>query len=244
MKMPFIILFWVVLLPLHTRQNSLNVAIAASLQKPFEEIAELYENKEHIRIKLISASSGTLSTQIRNNAPFDIFISANKKFAEDLVNDKLAVSAEPFCQGSLVWWCKKAIPPEQLKKSIKNGDIRRIAIANPELAPYGMAALDWLKSMDLDTKAKLILGENIGSVNRYIFSNSVDGALTSLSSMHAPELQNNGFWFPLENQVKSDELIQVAVLIRSSTESNKFYNFILSDEVTIILRKYGYLSLQ
>jgi len=224
-------------------RTELNVAIAASLQKPFEDLVTLFENTNNIRINLISGSSGMLATQIKNNAPFDIYVSANNEFSSSLLNEKFVVLAIPFCQGGLAWWCKNDIAPTKINGEILSGNIRTIAIANPDLAPYGKVALAWLNKNFILGKSKLVYGENIGSVNRYIYSTSVDAAITSLSSMFAEEINKIGFWFPIETE-HDDKLVNVIALVKENPEARKFIDFILGTESRDILKKYGYISIR
>jgi molybdate transport system substrate-binding protein len=229
-----------------TNDAKIKVAVAASLSRPFQEIAAEFEKQHPNHIELSFASSGVFTAQIIHGAPFDVFISADAIHPQKLEQqNKIVGTAKTFALGRLVLWSKT-----QLQQSpaafLAGKDVKTLGIANPDLAPFGAAAVKWLKTEQLYQKlnSKLVYGENIGNVNQFIASGSVDAALTSLSAKHTPQLQNKGYWTLLPaSQIAG--LPHVAVVIKQNNSrdaATQFLNYLDSTEAQAVLAKYGYMK--
>lgn len=244
-----IIIFCTILL--YSCENSnepkVTIAVANNMQYAMEDIATAFEKAHHIKVEISASSSGTLTTQIKQGAPFDIFISANMKYPNALFVDGLTVDApEIYAYGSLILWTLNDVKTEGGLKTLLADDFRKIAIANPETAPYGIAAVEALKNANLyeDISPKLIWGEGIGQVNQYIKSKSVDAGLTSKSVLFSKKLSKKG------NSIEIDKSLykpiqQGLVMLKFGKEKNfknadLFYKFMFSDETKTILTKFGY----
>ena len=232
--------------PLPGNEKKINVAVAASLSRPFQEIAAEFEKQHPNHIELSFASSGVFTAQIIHGAPFDVFISADAIYPQKLEQqNKIVGTAKTFALGRLVLWSKT-----QLQQSpaafLAGKEVKTLGIANPDLAPFGAAAVKWLKTEQLYQKlnSKLVYGENIGNVNQFIASGSVDAALTSLSAKHTPQLQNKGYWTLLPvSQIAG--LPHVAVVIKQNSSRDaamQFLDYLDSAEAQAILAKYGYMK--
>ena len=227
-------------------KRTLKIAVAANTQYAMEDIANEFEKAYGIEVDLIVGSSGKLTAQIEQGAPFDIFIAADTKypdylFKKGLVND----SASIYARGQLVLWTLKDYSPSL--ELLKSDEIKKIAIPNPELAPYGLASKDVLLTQNLyvSIKEKLIYGESVSQSNQFITTQSADIGFTALSVVLSPKMEGIGHWtiinpkyyFPIE---------QGMVILKSTernTEAELFYNYIFSSEAQKILQKYGYLTL-
>ncbi|MBD3637567.1 MAG: molybdate ABC transporter substrate-binding protein [Crocinitomicaceae bacterium] len=227
-----------------SNKSKLVVATSANMQFAVEEIQDKFEKEEGIAIDLIIGSSGKLSAQIEQGAPYDVFISANTKYPQYLF-DKNLTEDEPkvYAHGRLVLWtCKNFIPSLD---SLTSGAIEKIAIANPKHAPYGEAAVSVLKNEGIYDAVlpKLVYAESISQCNHLITTKAVDVGFTSYSTISSEKMKNTGNWIAVDN-TDHDPIEQAAVIIKNSDKkeaARKFYEFLFSDPAIDILQNYGYL---
>lgn len=225
----------------------IRVAVAASLALPVQEIASAFEKQHRNQVELSFASSGIFTAQIIQGAPFDVFISADADHPKKLAQQQKTVgAAKTFALGRLVLWSKVKPTPKSPAAFLSGNGIKNLGIANPDLAPFGAAAVKWLKTERIYQKinAKLVYGENIGNVNQFIAAGAVDAALTSLSARQTPQLQHKGYWTILPaSQIAS--LPHVAVVIKQNNSRNaakQFLDYLSSAKAQSILAKYGYMK--
>ncbi len=248
MKLPFCFVFFF-LNVMAVSAQPINVAVAANLLFPMQKIEALYEAQSKEKVNLISASSGVLTAQISNGAPYQLFISADMKYPQILYRDGKTLSKpQVLVNGQLVYWSKKNVTKDQLLQSLKNDAIKSIAIAQPSLAPYGQAAKKWLQRNNVfaSIEGKLVYGENVGQVNRYIYSGSVDAAFTAVSAMFASELKNKGHWLLLENEVEDAALLAHGwAILKAATEERdkvkKFVEFLATPPAKAVFQEFGYI---
>ena len=226
--------------------SSLKVAVASNVRFALEEIAAAYEKKARVKIIPIVSSSGKLTAQIEHGAKFDIFLSANMKYPEYLYAKQLA-KTEPkiYAYGSLVLWSTNKKVDINLK-ALKDDVVRKIAIPNPKLAPYGVEALKVLEKHNLKDEVftKIVWGESISQTTKYIYSRAADIGITAKSVVLSPRLEGVGRWIELDER-DYQPIEQGIVLLKYGYENNKklsedFYNFIFSNEGKKILKRYGY----
>lgn len=224
------------------RQEKLVVAIAANLSAPVNAIAKAYQAETGSSVDLVVASSGVLTAQIRNGAPFHIFLSADEKYPQLLAKSGLyELPPRVFTRGNLVLWIKG--DSSQLNGFPEAGldQIQTLAIANPELAPYGMAAREWLIGVGKweAMSDRIVFGENVGQVNQYIRSGAVDGALTAISAVHAEELSNLGTWIPFS--IAGKEIPHAGLVLDTHhPEARAFWDFLFSEKAQRIFAEFGY----
>lgn len=226
--------------------NTLKIATAANMQFAMDSLIDVFQQKTNIECETIVASSGKLTAQIMAGAPFDIFISADIKYPNTLFEKGFALEKPKiYANGTLVLWTNL----ENTEPSIallSNKEIKHITIANPKTAPYGFAAEEFLNKMGIldSLKQKVVFGESISAVNRYIYSRSADVGFTAKSVVLSPQMKNQGKWLELDPTLYSP-IEQGALLLKSSNQENsenakKFYEFLFSEEAKNILNKYGY----
>jgi molybdate transport system substrate-binding protein len=228
--------------------NEITVATSANVQFAMEEISKEFEKETNIKVKSIVSSSGKLSAQIDNGAPFDIFVSADTKYPDSLFKKgKTYLKPKIYAKGLLVLWTLKDFKLDKNLNILKNYKVEKIAIANPKNAPYGEQAISVLDKLNLkdSLKSKFVYGDSIAQVNNYIFSKSVDIGITSKSTVVSPKMKGIGNWLELNNSYYKP-IEQSAVILKYGQENNlenatKFYNFIFSKKTKNILKKYGYL---
>ena len=227
-----------------SHSQTIRVAAAANTQFAMKEIVSLYESQTEKKVDLIVGSSGKLVAQIVSGAPYHIFISANKKYAENVYNNELA--SEPlyvYAKGSLVLWTTKEIDLSEGLKALANSQIKTIAIPSPKNAPYGRLAIDALNAIDIqDTiKEKLIFGSSVSQVNQYINLGTVDVGITAKSGVMAAQLKGVGTW----SDIDGFGIDQAMVLLKYSEtnaqdDTRMFYEFLQSKESRDIFEKHGY----
>ena len=221
----------------------IKVAVAANAQFAMKELAKNYEKETGNKVELIISSSGKLTTQIKEGAPFDIFLSADTDYPEILFKDGFgAEQPKIYAYGSIVLWtCKnyKFSNVEFLNKT----DIKSLAIANPKIAPYGEAAIDVLKHYKIYDKisSKLVYGESISQVNQYINSQVADFGFTAKSVVLSPEMQGKGSWIEISPKAYKP-IAQSAILLKTNNKLAKnFYTYLYSPKAQKVFKKYGYL---
>jgi molybdate transport system substrate-binding protein len=229
--------------------TTLTVAAAADLQPALKEIAALYEKSGPARLALVFGSSGNLATQIKHGAPYDVFMSADMEYPHRLESQGLAVlgSLTPYAVGSLVLWAPKtsAVDVRELGfKALTAPGVRAIAIANPEHAPYGKAAVAALRRVKLyeTLKSRLVLGENVAQAAQFVASGNAQVGIISLSLALAPEFARTGQWWELPPD-SHPPIMQGAVVLRKSKNeksAEQFIRFLESAEAAAIFRRNGF----
>ncbi len=228
-------------------EQSVTVASAANIQFAMPDIIEAFEAATGIKVKHSSASSGALTAQIKNGAPFDVFLAANMKYPNALYKDGFSEKApEVYARGTLVLWSLKPFDLQQGLSLLTTDSIARVAVANPDNAPYGIAAIEALKATNTYTAVedKIVYGESISQVNQYVSIQSVDVGLTSKSVVLSPKLQAKGHWEEVDGSLHAP-IEQGIIVLKHGAENNhenaqKFYTFLFSEKAQQILTKYGY----
>ena len=180
---------------------SITVAIAANVQFAMEEIKVAFEKQQGIQVDLISTSSGKLSTQIRQGAPYHVFVSADTKYPDSLVQSGDATSpSKVYAYGMLVVWTMRPdLDISEGMQVLDDGALKKIAVANPITAPYGQEAIRALTRAHLldSVQPKLVYGESIGQTSQYILSGAAELGFTAKSVVLAPEMQGKGRWIEI-----------------------------------------------
>jgi molybdate transport system substrate-binding protein len=230
-------------------QNKVTVAVAANMQYPMNKLKEKFEAHTGIKVEVILSSSGKLTQQIQQGAPYDIFISADTSYPQTLYKNKFG-RAQPcvYAKGLLVLWTtSKDIQPTKDLKCLLSPDVKKIALANPKTAPYGAAAEDILKHYKIyeQVKDKLVFGESITQTNQFIASQSADIGFTAKSVVLSDEIKGKGKWIDLDTKAYTP-IAQAAVILKHGAETNKaasekFYNYLYSNPAKEIFRQFGYV---
>lgn len=163
------------------------VAVASNFAKPMEEIATEFKKATGHSADLSFGASGKFVAQIENGAPFQVFLSADEKKPEKLTESGFAVPGTrlTYALGTLVLWSAKPGYVDDQGKVLADGDYKHLAIADPKLAPYGIAALDVLDHLGLTerTKPLLVLGENISQTQQFISTGNAELGFIALSQV-------------------------------------------------------------
>jgi len=228
--------------------QEITVAAAADLQFAMQDIGKQFQKETGKNVKLIFGSSGSFFQQIQNGAPFDMFCSANLDYPKKL---EAAGLTEPgsfyqYAKGKIVIWALKdsALDVSSGLKSLLNPNIKKIAIANPQHAPYGQAAVAAMQKEGIydKVKDKFVLGENISQTASFVVSGAADVGIVALSLVLSPNLKDQGRYV----EIQADEYppIEQACVILSSSKNNEaarqFLAFIKTDAVSETLKRYGF----
>lgn len=226
-------------------QNSVtSVAAAANLRDVLEELKTVYilENPNK-KVEITFASSGSLVQQIMNGAPFDLFLSADTHFPERLRQDSKTVGhSEIYAYGRVVLWSSRQNVTEGLNLLL-NPTIKKIAIANPQLAPYGKNTVDALKKLGIFSKIehKIVWAENINQAAQFSSSGNADVGFIALSNAQNKNMKKSGRFYELSNQ-ECSQIPQSGIILKGqhTAEAKAFFEFIRSKEVEKIWKRYGY----
>lgn len=225
------------------------VAVAANMKDAFAEIDAAFRATEKSQMRVVYGSSGNFAAQIMNGAPFNLFISADERFPLELYKQgKTEDAGIVYASGKLAIITKKSTETksfdskEVLTKAIQRAN--KIAIAKPELAPYGKAAVEYLKAEGLWelAKDKLIYGDNIGIATMYVVTGGADIGLTALSLAKSPEVAKQTSYRLVDIKFY-EPLKQRMVLMKGATpEAIDLYLFMQGNQAKLILQKYGYTT--
>ncbi len=227
------------------RPDVLTVAAASNTQFAMEELITAFTAQTGIPCHLVTSSSGKLTAQILEGAPYDLLVSADMKYPGQLYEQKRTLGPpRVYAYGTLVLWSLRE-DLEPALTALKADEVRYIALANPKTAPYGIAAMEVLRheAMDSVLKDKLVFGESIGQVNQFISSGSADIAFTAMSVVTAPRFEQNGRWAAVDTSLYSPMAQGVVVIAREDgnrEEARLFSDFLVSERARKILLKYGY----
>ena len=225
--------------------QQLRVAVSANAQFVSLKLKEEFKKETGIDADLTVSSSGKLTAQIEQGAPFDVFMSADMKYPQELTDKGLTTDApKVYAYGTLVMW---SLQKRDLSKGllvVLNSDIQKIAVANPKLAPYGEATIAALTKQNLLERAqpKIVYGESISQVNQYLLSGAAEIAFTAKSVVMDTAMNGKGNWVEV-NKKMYNPIAQGVVVIKASANAEaaqKWLAFLFSKKAKAIFTKYGY----
>ena len=241
-------LFIVLLLALASGSaQELKVAAASDLTAALAKLSSAFEKESGIRLNISLGSSGNFFAQIENGAPFDVFLSADVSFSRRLIDAGFAEqgSLTLYGVGRIVLWTMK--PDFEVSRGLAvlaDAGVRKVAIANPDHAPYGRAAKAALEHEKLweTLQPKLVLGENIAQTLEFVQTGNADAGVVALSLVLAPKLAGKGLYYEIP-EAFHPPLEQSAVITKHGAENagaKAFLQFLGSPEARPILERYGF----
>jgi molybdate transport system substrate-binding protein len=245
-------LFGLASLATGSAQTPLRIAAAADLEPVLPPILEQFQQATGIHAEATYQASAMLTTQIQNGAPFDLFLSADLGYPKRLIDAGLADAAGTadsstpvtYAKGTLVLWARKdsALPAPSLDL-LRSPDLKRLAVANPERAPYGRAAVAALTGLKLydALKPRLVTAENIAQTAQFVDSGNADAGLISLTSALTPRLAASGTYFVIPRNLYPP-IEQGAVIVSKTTQrdqAHKLLDYLLSPPIQAQLAKSG-----
>jgi len=234
--------------PFRSAAQPLTVAAASDLQAALPSIAAQFEKDAGAKVTVTFGSSGNFFTQIRNGAPFDVFLSADIDSPRRLERDGLAErgSLYEYATGRLVLWTRtdSGIDLRRGLPVVAESAVRRVALANPEHAPYGRAAVAALRHEALyeRVKPKFVLGENISQAAQFAQTGNADVGLLALALALAPALKNSGAYveIPAAFHPPIQQAVVVIAASRQKTLARQFVDVLKKAESVRILQAYGF----
>ncbi len=225
--------------------STLRIAIASNLQYAVDSLVAKFEKDHEITCEVIPGSSGKLFAQIREGAPFDLFLSADMEYPESLFEEgRTLQKPEVFAYGALVLWTgRQDIKPSM--EILTSDSVRHIAMANPRIAPFGRAAQETLVfyGQEEQVRDKLVYGESVAQANQFIQSGSAELGFTSLSIVMSPSQREHGRWIRIDTDAYHP-LPHGAVLLKTGKQvkpgATQFYEYLFSRDGKKVLKNFGY----
>ena len=221
----------------------LTVAAASDLTQAFEEIGREFQASNKTKVVFVFGSTGMLTRQIENGAPMDLFAAANVDYVNQLEQKGLIVPGTKaiYARGRITLWTTADSPLNiSTIADLKRPDVKRIAIANPDHAPYGLAAQQALQTAGLwdEVKPKLVYGDNIRQTLQYAETGNVDVAIVALSLSR----QSKGRYVlvPEEMHRPIDQGLAAIKSTRNEAAARAFAEFVTGPRGKEILAKYGF----
>ncbi|MGB7722554.1 MAG: molybdate ABC transporter substrate-binding protein [Bryobacteraceae bacterium] len=223
--------------------HKVSIAAAADLQFALEGISGAFRAAHpDVDVQVAYGSSGNFYAQIRNQAPFDVFLSADVEYPRKLAQEGIGArdSLFVYAVGRIVVWVPAASPLDPAT-ALRAASVRHVAIANPQHAPYGRAAEAALRSLGVynGVAGKLVLGENVAQTLEFVQSGAADVGIVALSLALAPPVRGQGrYWeVPPEAYPKIE---QGGLILRDSKAAREFRSFILGASARRILKEFGF----
>jgi molybdate transport system substrate-binding protein len=241
---------WALGAPAVLAQEAPLIAAASDLQFALDEVADQFTAQTRLPIRLTFGSSGNLARQIEQGAPFALYLSADETFVFRLADGgHTRDRGVLYAIGRIALFTPRGSPLNAddglpgIDAALAAGSIRRFAIANPEHAPYGLAAEQALRAFDLWQRLQphLVLGENVSQAAQFAATGNSQGGIIAYSLALAPSLRERGR-FALIPEDAHEPLRQRMVLTRRATPAaERFYEYIQEEPARQIMRRYGFV---
>lgn len=224
--------------------RNVRIAAASDLARAYEEVGKAFEKKSGITPQFQFGSSGLLAKQIEQGAPFFLFAAANKEYADQAIAsghcDK--ASARTYARGRIVVWSPNGVNAPTTLTELTDPRFKKIAIANPEHAPYGRAAKQALEKAGIwdAIQPKLVLGDSVQATMQYARTGTVDASIIALS---LAVVSDGGSFLKLDDS-QYDPLDQVMVVCGNGAEADaahQFEDFVSSPEGREVMTRYGFM---
>jgi molybdate transport system substrate-binding protein len=225
------------------------IAAAASLRDVLPKLANRFAENTGIRPRLSFGASGNLRRQIAQGAPFELFLSANETYVLELAREgHLQDAGSVYALGRLALLTPRKSPLvadgtlSDLTAAVKDGRLHRLAIANPEHAPYGMAARDALQRLNLweSVKSRLVIGENVGQAAQFAATGNAQGGIIAYSLAKSPRLRACCVHAPIPAQLHVPLKHRGALAKGAKYRARQFFEFLLGDEGREIITRGGF----
>ncbi|NOZ90954.1 MAG: molybdate ABC transporter substrate-binding protein [Epsilonproteobacteria bacterium] len=229
--------------------GEIKIAVAANVSYAIDELkSEFNKIYPETKVQVILGSTGKLTAQIKNQAPYHIFMGANMDYPETLYKEGFAITKpKVYAKGSLAYLSLKERDFSKGIELLKSNEIKKIAIANPKTAPYGIATVEALKNANIydDIKNKFIYGESISQTVIYTLR-ATDIGIIAKSALYSPKMKNykEGInWESVDTKLYTPIKQGIVVLKngQNSKEAMNFYNFIFSPKAKEIFENFGYI---
>lgn len=227
--------------------ESLTIAAAADLKYAMAEVVKKFRaQRPDDRIEVIYGSSGKFFTQLSNDAPFDMYFSADIEYPRQLEKKGLtAGTTKPYAVGRIVLWSLKPELAKTALKDLPNAAIRKFAIANPQHAPYGLRAREAMQHQGVWTamQPKLVMGENIAHTAQFIDSGAAEAGIVALALVLSPNLQGRGAWTLIPDAWHAPLEQGYAITRRAAANplAKAFASYMDSEPARAVMRRHGFV---
>lgn len=225
-------------------QEKILIAAASDLRFALDSVIVEFNKEYKGKIEVTYGSSGKLSAQVSNGAPFDIFFSADVLYPDGLKKaGKAASDVYRYGKGRIVVWSKKIDPGKLEMKALLDPSIRKVAVANPQHAPYGKRAMEAIKYYKLPIMRKLVYGENISQTAQFVSTGAADIGIIALSLALSPNMKNENGKYYLIPEDSHQPLIQGTIITLKGKDkalAKEFFNYMKNDAAKAILRYFGF----
>jgi molybdate transport system substrate-binding protein len=232
-------------------EREVRVAAAADLKFAFDDlVGEFRKKNPSIKVTVTYGSSGNFYSQLSNEAPFDLFLSADIDYPRKLIESGMAKKESEFhyALGHIVVWVPNDSRLDLDKlgmKAVADSSVKKLAIANPKFAPYGRAAEAALKNLGIydQVKDRLVLGENIAQAAQFVESGAADAGIIALSLALAPAMREKGrYWMiPPEDYPRLEQGGVIMNRAKDVEAAQELRAFVIGKEGRAILEKYGFM---
>ena len=236
--------FFLLSIPGVSASGQVHVAVASNFGQAIRQISERFEKTTGHEVVLSFGSTGKHYAQIRNGAPFHVFLAADAERPVRLESEGLAEPGSRFTYalGSLVLWSPRPGFVDADAGILGTDRFRRLAVANPKLAPYGMAARELLQARGLwgALQDRMVRGENIGQTYQFVASGSAELGFVASSQIKRPGLPVEGSYWEAPQALYTPIEQQVVLLTGDNPAAHDFLSFLRQDESLQIIRGFGY----
>ena len=225
--------------------DEIRVAVATNFVTTLQTLTSRFETETGHRVMLAPGSTGKHYAQIKHGAPFDLFFAADQRRPALLEKEGFAIPGTRFtyAQGQLVLWSPDAKRVDTNGHVLATGNFRKLAIANPKLAPYGLAAREVLQARGLWKKLqpRLVRGENIGQTYQFVRTGNAQLGFVAAAQPFASGARISGsYWTPPQSLYTP--IIQQAVLIKDTPAARAFIAFVKTETARALIETHGYLT--
>ena len=223
--------------------DEIRVAVAANFASTMNELVRLFERSTGDKVLVSSGSTGAHYAQIRNGAPFEVFFAADVRRPKLLEDEGVAIPGSRFTYavGRVALWSRQPNLVDSEGRVLENGSFRHLAIANPDLAPYGAAARAILERRGLwqPLQDRIVRGQDIGQTFSFVYSGSAELGFVAYSQLLHPGRPVVGSYW-LVPQDLNPPIKQQAVLLKDVPAARRFLDFVKSDEAKAVIQGFGY----
>lgn len=227
------------------RADDVRAAVASNFSAPMQPLGEAFERETRHHLIVSYGATAKLYTQIQQGAPFDVFLSADANHPRLLEKNAMAVTGSRFTYaiGQLALWSATPGLVDDKAEVLRTGKFKHIALANPDTAPYGLAAKEYLRAHGLLRKLKprFVIGENIAQAYQFVETGNAELGFVALSQLAAASDANRKgsmYLLPLESYPR---IKQQAILLRPKDAASAWLAFLQSETAREIIRQHGYL---
>ena len=248
MRKSFVWTFLFVAYATNLRAEEALVAVAANFSAPMQQIAASFQKDTGHQLKMSFGATGGIYAQIKNGGPFDVFLSADQITPQKLEAEGLGVAATRFnyAIGQLVLWSKQDGLVDDKGQVLRSKNIQRIALANPKLAPYGVAAWETMTALGLleELKPKMVQGDNIAQTYQFVSTQNAQVGFVALSQVFANgQLTSGSAWIVPPHLYKP--IRQDVILLKNGKDNSAakaLLMYLKGKKAKAVMKSYGYLT--